>query len=339
MGAAVALFRCDASPAIGAGHVTRCIALAESLVKLSWRVIFATGDETLATLPALATTGFELRILEAEDPVAWARRQRSVVDLLVVDHYGLDIAFERACRSWARRLLVLDDATGRDHDCDVLIDSAAADPVVYAGRLPASATALPGPAFAVVRRCFRAQRAAALARRDGRPVRNILLSLGATDPRNATSVVLDALDDILTKVCTVIVMSSSAPHREDVSRRLHGRGRLVFDSANLPELMAEADLAIGAAGASAFERAVLGLPTVLLQLADNQRGLAGLLVSARAADDGGSVEADLSGRCRDAVVRLIADRNARIAMAQAASRLVDGRGAERIIQSLALCNV
>jgi len=332
------VFRCDASPDIGAGHVMRCLAIAEAMRPAGWRAVFATGSQTLATVPALAGPGFEIEILPdgANDADQLAQRFRSGADLLVADHYGRDASFERACRTWARRILVLDDATGRDHDCDLLLDAAATGPALYRDRVPAHAQLLLGPAYATLRPQFLAMRATALARRDGRPVRNILVSLGATDPMNATSLVLDALDDIITEVSTVIAMSSSAPHREDVRGRLRGRGRLVLDPTNLPELMTEADLAIGAAGASSFERAVLGLPTVLLRLADNQRGLAALLCSAGAADDGESIEVDLRGRCRDAVVRLIADRDARIAMAQAASSLIDGRGAERIVPFLKL---
>ncbi len=209
------------------------------------------------------------------------RRLAGGADLLVVDHYGRDAVFERACRAWARRILVLDDATGRDHDCDLLLDAAASDPAPYRDRVPAHAQLLLGPAYATLRPAFLARRGEALARRDGRPVRNILVSLGATDPANATCRVLDALEPVLGEAAVTVVLSSRAPHLAEVQRRARGAITLMTDVADMAELMTKADLAIGAAGSSAYERAVLGLPTVMVTLADNQRGICGLFERGR----------------------------------------------------------
>ncbi len=313
----------------------RCLALAQEMAEAGWRIVFATIAETAAMVPALAIEGFATEILpdEANDADILARRFGSGVDLLVVDHYGRDAAFERQCRAFARRVLVLDDATGREHDCDLLLDSAATDPAAYRAHVPPHAQLLCGPDFALVRREFLARRKEALARRDGRPVENILLSFGATDPWNATSMVLDALDEALGDVRVTIAMSSRAPHLDKVSKRLGGHRRLVLDG-DMPDLMTQADLAIGAAGATSYERAVLGLPTVLLTLADNQRGLAGLLTSANAAIDGGDIGSASNGRLRGIVLRVIEDRTTLMRMAQNAAGLVDGHGVRRIVEYL-----
>ena len=129
-----------------------------------------------------------------------AKRCRAAPNLLVVDHYQRDAVFERACRTFAQRVLVLDDATGRDHDCDILVDAAARSAESYAGYVPASARVLTGPAYALVRRSFLAHRSTALARRDGSPIKEILVSCGATDPDNVTAAVLDALDDLVDEI-------------------------------------------------------------------------------------------------------------------------------------------
>src|SRR3979409_1834096 len=108
MKAPLALFRCDASPAIGAGHVTRCLALAEELNDSGWRICFAVGPETIPTLPALAENGFDGRVPDGGDhgPDALRAEVLGRADLLVVDHYQCDAAFEKACRSFARKILV-----------------------------------------------------------------------------------------------------------------------------------------------------------------------------------------------------------------------------------------
>ena len=106
MAAPVALFRCDASPLIGAGHVMRCLALAEWLGEAGWRIGFAVGKETITTVPALAASGFRVCVLSDEDPEPEALREQASgrAELLVVDHYKRDVAFETSCRSFANKI-------------------------------------------------------------------------------------------------------------------------------------------------------------------------------------------------------------------------------------------
>ena len=332
MAAPLALFRCDASPLIGAGHVMRCLALAEWLGEAGWRIGFAVGKETITTVPALAASGFRVCVLSDEDPEPEALREQASgrAELLVVDHYKRDVAFETSCRSFANKILVLDDATGRNHDCDIVVDAAASNEECYAGHVPAHARVLAGLAYALMRRSFVAHRETALARRDGRPVQEILVSCGATDPENATAAVLESLDDVAKNISSIVVLSSRAPHVDVVRKRLHGKTRLLIDVPDMAELMATADLAIGASGSTAYERAVVGLPSILVTIADNQRGIARQMTEGGAALDGGTLDRGLVSRLRALVESLLSDPGLRRRLAQAASALVDGRGALRI---------
>lgn len=328
-----AIFRCDASPSIGAGHVSRCVAFAEALAAAGWLVRFVVGSETIATVPALAECAFDVCVLAAgreRDLGALAVHAGEVADLLVIDHYELDHVFERSCRAWSHRIVVFDDATGRRHDCDVLVDASASDAAAYAGRVPADARLLLGPRYALMRRAFAERRPEALRRRDGRPVTEILVSFGATDPLNAASVVLASLDRFADEVTITVAMSSQAPHVEDIRRRLRGRGRLALD-ADMAELMTRVGLAIGAAGTSAFERAVLGLPSIVVALVENQRGIARMLIDANAAADAGSLDAEAPLRIASLLEAFIQDPASRVRMAQAASNIVDGQGSQRLL--------
>ena len=310
----------------------RCLALAEALGEAGWRVRFVVGNETVSTVPALAASGFDVRVLHdtGHDLEALREEASGRAGLLVVDHYQRDAVFEHACRTFAQKILVLDDATGRNHDCDILVDAAAKNAAVYADRVPASARVLAGPAYALMRRSFFAHRGAALTRRDGRPVKEILVSCGATDPDNVTAAVLDALDDVVDEIAVTVVLSSRAPHLDAVRKRLRGKARLLVDAEDMAELMTNADLAIGAAGSTAYERAVLGLPSILVTVAENQREIARLMADVRAALDGGAVDRDLPLRLRQRTVALLKDGTARQKLAEAACALVDGRGAMRI---------
>ena len=336
MSGPVAFFRCDASPLIGAGHVMRCLALAEALAEIGWHIGFIVGSETVSTVPALTASGFNIRTLRDahEDVKTLCDAAAEGTDLVVVDHYGRDAAFERSCRAFAAKILAFDDAAARDHDCDILVDAGASGAAAYADHVPPPARVLAGPAYALVRHSFTARREAALARRVDQPVKEILVSCGATDPNNVTGAVLDALDDVGDDIAVTVVLSSRAPHAGAVRKRLRGKARLVLDVENMAEVMTNADLAIGAAGSTAFERAVLGLPSILLTVADNQRGIARQMVEAGAAVDGGIADRTLPQRLRELTATLLKDGNTRRRLAEAASKLVDGRGGARIAVAL-----
>lgn len=311
------------------------MALAEGLAEAGWRTEFAVGSETIPTVAALAASGFRTHVLvEGSEQEALFEAAQGAADLLVIDHYGRDGAFEQACRPWAHKILILDDATGRDHDCEILVDAAASDPECYAGRVPHHARVLTGPSFALVRQTFSARRAEALSRRDGRPVTRVLISCGATDPANATSLVLDALHEERTNVAIDVALSSRAPHLEAIRARLRAGVRLVLDPEDMAELIARTDIGIGAGGASAYERALLGLPSIVLTLADNQRPVVRMLVAAGAAVDGGGCDDDIAARLHGLMEAFFADNEARVRMARCASRLIDGRGAVRIMLGL-----
>jgi UDP-2,4-diacetamido-2,4,6-trideoxy-beta-L-altropyranose hydrolase len=331
-----ALFRCDASPSIGAGHVTRCLAIAEALAETGWRVRFSASRGTAAMVPAIAAENFSVHELTGnveEEPAELRADCLDGVDLFIVDHYQRDIRFEEACRSFARRILVMDDATGRRHDCDFLVDAAASDRSVYTGGIPTRARLLLGPPYALMRRAFVARRREALRRRDGRPVEKILVSFGAADPWNVTPVVLDAIANFTDGISITVALSSRAPHLDEVRSKLHGRIQIVLD-ADMAELMAEADLAIGAPGASSYERAVLGLPSIIVMLADDQRSVARKLTEAGAAIDAGRFDAALPARLGAITQSLIGDAGARGRMAEAATNLVDSRGRQRLLCAL-----
>ena len=109
-----ALFRADATPQLGGGHIYRCLTLAHALSAEGWTCSFACNDGAERVVPWLARSPFH-----RADPNALGG---DAVDLLVVDHYDLAADDESACRSWATQILVIDDIANRRHDADMLID-------------------------------------------------------------------------------------------------------------------------------------------------------------------------------------------------------------------------
>ncbi len=343
-----AVFRADASPTIGGGHVMRCLALAGVLGEAGWACGFAVGPHTTASVPALESSGHDILVLNGNGDAAlaecWAERWGEGwgegADLLVADHYGLGGAFETECRRWSRRVLVIDDLADRAHDCDLLVDQTlgrqAAD---YAGLLPAACETLLGPRFALLRPQFAAARADSLKRRTGADrLGRILVSLGGTDPHGVALTALKGIDLAGIDVAVDVVAGADGRAKDAVRDAVSGLGCPVTVHGQVDDmaaLMAAADLSIGAAGVTSWERCCLGLPSLLIITADNQRAIAAALAQGGAAEVIGwhaEVGAeDIAG----AVGRLHARPEALSAMAARAARVCDGRGALRVRERLA----
>ena len=327
------LFRADASAGIGSGHVRRCLSVAAAFKRDGWTCRFAVAEESLTVVPELIAGEFETRALEPaalRDAESLTRSAPDGCDLVVVDHYGLDRAYESALRGFARRLLVIDDLADRDHDCDVLIDATAgrrADD--YAGRTPDGADFLLGPAYAPLRPGFAALRARRAAH--PRDHRRMLINFGGTDPDDATGAVLAALSrtNLPDNLRVDVVLGHGARHAARVTKQLAtmpNRFRLYLDAPDIASLLAEADIAIGAGGVSALERCCLGVPSILIVIANNQRLVASALAKCGAAH----IARDAPDAVRQAMA-VLDDRAARQTMAAIAASLCDGRGAARIV--------
>jgi UDP-2,4-diacetamido-2,4,6-trideoxy-beta-L-altropyranose hydrolase len=199
------------------------------------------------------------------------------VDWLIVDHYALDARWERVLRAACRRLMVIDDLADRSHDCDLLLDQnlgrSATD---YPGLVPRKCLVLAGPQYALLRPEFSVQRPYSLAHRKHPALGHLLITMGGVDKDNITSQILDALPGCsLPEDCRItVVMGPRAPWIAQVRTKAAGMPwptKVLVNVRDMAKLMSTSDLAIGAAGTTAWERCCLGLPTLIVILADNQK--------------------------------------------------------------------
>lgn len=316
-----ALFRFEAGAEIGGGHAVRCLALAAALESRGWRCRFAVGPETLASVPALAARPMDC--LPPED-----MEKQGPYTAVIVDHYGLDSADETPWRGFAKYIVALDDLADRRHDCDLLIDQGlrrrAED---YRGLTPPDCRFLLGPLHGLLRPEFAARRAAVLAARRAANVTRVLVAFGLSDADNLT---VRALHGFAGKGLEIdVALGAGALHLEAVriaAAELNPPARVLVDVGDMAELMAAADLAVGAFGSTSWERCALGLPSVGVIAAENQRANAEALSAAGAAISLGW-HADLApadfAAALDRPVDLV-DQSRR------AAALCDGLGATRV---------
>lgn len=326
----------------------RCLALADALTARGVASTFVCASVPRGLASLVRGAGHVLMEIEPAHP-GWApglaftadaqavdaARTLEVLDgrqaaWLVLDHYALAAPWARAMEPLTARRLVLDDLADREHDCDLLLDQtfgrAASD---YGGLVPADCRILVGPRHALLRPEFQLARPMALARRrQARPVERLLLSLGATDVGGVTQQALAAVRAAGVGCAIDVVLTSSAPSLEAVEAVAVRDSRVVLhvDTDEMASLMSAADLAVGAAGTSSWERCCLGLPTVALALADNQRFVAEQLQSTGAL----TAVSALTG-VTQAVRAAAADAALRASMTAAAAALTDGRGADAVV--------
>jgi UDP-2,4-diacetamido-2,4,6-trideoxy-beta-L-altropyranose hydrolase len=296
------VIRTDASLTIGHGHVMRCLTLAEALHKHHIMVSFVCREHDGHLCNLIEKRGFPVSRLAApktgsqseETPAhtAWlgaswgedARQTSAAIassgkkpDWLVVDHYALDSRWEGTMRTAASRIMVIDDFADRVHDCDLLLDQnlVAQMHTRYVGKVQAGCSLLLGPEYALLPPIY-AELHNRISPRKG-PVRRIFIFFGGADSDNVTGRTITAFLQLNRSDIEVdVVIAPSSPHAEAIRRQVAGKGNIHLhsDLPALAPLIAQADLAIGAGGATSWERLCLGLPSLVVTLADNQRPIA-----------------------------------------------------------------
>lgn len=326
------LFVANAGPEVGGGHVMRCITLARALGERGADCAFASTPD-VATL--LEVFGPEIVREEATglDPDHIADALTGVrFDAVVFDHYGLAREHHEALAK-GRTTLVIDDLADRPLAANLVLDSGPGrQPSDYA--LLTEAQLLLGPEYAPVRPEFAHLRNAALSRRTGE-VRRVLVTLGLTDVGGITARVVERLRLRLNEVALDVVLGASAPSLPGLAKIANRDPRMTLhvDSQDMANLILNADIAIGAAGSSIWERCVLGLPSAILVLAPNQHGAAAALSEREAAlviDAGAD---NLDARLDRAIVRLLTDAALRARLSAASANLCDGLGAGRAAEA------
>lgn len=261
-------------------------------------------------------------------------------DWLLVDHYALDARWETALRQTTKNILAIDDLADRGHDCDVLLDQNFYSDMNarYAGRVPMHCRLLLGPRYALLGEEYRQIREQVKPRAG--PVKRVLVFFGGVDANNYTGCALEALINLSIEGLDIdAVIGAMHPKRELIEAicAQHQFGCHV-QTGRMAELVAAADLAIGAGGSATWERCCLGLPTFSICTAENQARQI-----AEAASEGllyaPEIEDDLIHAIKRHLCALLENDYLRRALSRNAMQAVDGRGVLRVIGSLGCSNI
>lgn len=295
------IIRTDSSLQIGSGHLMRCLTLADGLRTRGAEVTFICRELPGHQIGLAESKGYAVVRLKqsgvefasSSDDLAhaawlgvpWEQDAAETLkalgevhsDWLILDHYAIDCRWEEKLRPHVGKIMVIDDLADRSHDCELLLDQNLYQgmEVRYDTLVPDTCIKLLGPKYALLRPEFAAARKS-IRKRDGQ-VRRILVFFGGVDTSNETEMTLHILSEVADRIFTVdVVVGDGNLHKEKIKSFCTARDDFHYHCQvdNMAELMAEADLAIGAGGSTTWERCAVGVPSIITVLADNQKKLA-----------------------------------------------------------------
>lgn len=272
------MMRTDAAVSMGHGHVMRCLTLAGELRARRAQVHFVCREQPGDLCEHIRAQGFEVTRL-GNSIESWQDDARATLDAtrgsrpdwLVVDHYQLDARWERELTPAVDALMVVDDLANRRHDCDLLLDqNHFAEPAGrYAGLLPAWCSRFLGAEYVLLRPEFRDAAAKAPARTTPR----LLIFFGGGDPTGQSLAALQAALEFDPQMPADVIVGRNNPNAAELERRFGGYSnlRLLRHTDDMAGLMSRATLCLGAGGIATFERLYMGLPSLVVSTANNQR--------------------------------------------------------------------
>jgi UDP-2,4-diacetamido-2,4,6-trideoxy-beta-L-altropyranose hydrolase len=361
------IFRTDASTDIGSGHVMRCLTLADRLRKSGVEISFICRDHRNNLSEFIMDSGYEVFLLplkkdkkifavqrpEIENMYekwlgeSWeidANQTNELVkliqpDWLIIDHYGIDESWELRLKSSCKRIMVIDDILNRHHSCDLLLDQTfdrMSDD--YSTLTPEHCIKLTGSEYALLRPEFAELRDSSIRSRENYVLKHILIFMGGVDKYNVTDKTLEIL-----KLCSLpedcritVVMGTQSPWINQVklnSLTMPWKTEVRTNVSEMARLMAESDLAIGAAGSASWERCCLGLPTLMVVVADNQREAA-VLLKEHLAVILLELNNNFAKQLSTHLSQFIENPNILRRLSKKTATIVDGKGCERVAHKL-----
>lgn len=291
------VIRVDASIFIGSGHVMRCLVLAKQLRGFGYEIVFATKPQKGDFFHYISQQGFKVLALDRSKKVvtpsfsgdysAWLQGsweedandfvlKTKTADVIIVDHYSLDACWESAVSKKLHcKVIVIDDLV-REHFADLIIDQTYGRRSKEYSRKNAKSIILAGSEFALISPDFKDIRDKLNKESTTAKNKNILVSMGGIDSPNVTIKVLEKLAEIKsTELNVTVLLGDKSPHYKQIEKFCVNRKNFthISFSDGMADLMSAHYIAVGAPGSTTWERACVGLPSILIPIADNQNDI------------------------------------------------------------------
>ena len=336
------LIRADASTQMGTGHLMRCLALAQAWKDRGGQAIFVTSCQNESLLQRLREEEFDIYVIAHPypEPGHWEHMRDILIAFphawVVLDGYHFDESYQQRIKEAGHRLLVIDDmAHLKCYYADIVMNqNLNAEQLSYSWE-PYTRLLL-GTRYVLLRREFLAWKG--WTREIPEVARRVLVTLGGSDPKNYTLKAIQALERVdVADLETTVVIGASNPHTgllEAAARQSRIPIRLIHNAQNMPELMAQANVAISSAGSTVWELLFLGTPALFLISANNQRFIAEKINSLKTGKTLGWAQDVSVQSLTESIKSILKDYESRSEISKNAGQLVDGGGSQRVVNAL-----
>ena len=333
------LFRADSGDTVGWGHTMRCFSLAKKFQEKNFKISFIVRKYPNNLSNFLEKEGFDIFYLN-DKQYYWksdAKQTQKIIqeigdiDFLIMDNYKLNIKWEKFLKPHVKKLIVIDDMTLRNHECDLLLDQNYYENTkkLYSKLIPKECRLLMGPKFALIRDEFY-QKRQKLKKRNGE-INRILVSFGGSNPIDDIIKTINGIKGLKNNKIKVDLLIPNSNKYDMKIQKLFSKFvniTIHHKNFNMSELMNQSDLSIGAGGSSTWERCCLGLPSIVSIFAKNQVQLTEEMAKNGFVINLGMSKKISSQHYTDAIKNL--NKSSLYQMSKFGLKLVDGKGTTRV---------
>jgi UDP-2,4-diacetamido-2,4,6-trideoxy-beta-L-altropyranose hydrolase len=337
------LIRADASAVMGTGHVMRCLALAQAWQDKGGVATFAMCEGSPVIERRLAWEGIAVKKLgvdhgSPEDAGETGKIAREAgAEWVVLDGYHFSPEYQQIIKEAGQYLTAVGGGPKIGHCyADIVLEQNIGVEEEAFARREQYTKLLLGSRYALLRREFLQWKG--WRREIPQSAGKVLVTLGGSDPDNVTLKVIQALEQLGAAALDVVVLAGGSnpnySRLEKAVRETKMSLRLERHVEDMPELLAWADVAVAAGGITSWELTFMGLPCIMLLLAENQRQTVVELDKLGVAVGVGAEVTVTSEVLCDKISRVLADREMRREMSVRGRKLIDGMGAERVLDAM-----
>lgn len=337
--------RADAGGFTGTGHVMRMMALAQGYVRRGGQVTIASVQCPGNLVARLKENGIKHHFIDATQPGSKEDAKCTLqlaeqlnCEWLVLDGYHFDYAYQKQIKQSELSLLCTDDHGYSDKWCcdAILNQNLDAEKHFNYKNDVASYKRLLGSSFCLFREEFLQQQEAP---KEWGTIQRLLITLGGSDPENATAATLRLLNQSCARVLEIRVLAGADNRHLESLRNFESQHSIevIQNANNMPEQYEWADGIISAGGSTCWEWLYRGLPGAIVTIADNQLPIVKALTEERRAALGlGWFNQKGFEACNAELARWL-EHPGDVCDAQIAHGIIDGGGVQRV--SGALMNV
>jgi UDP-2,4-diacetamido-2,4,6-trideoxy-beta-L-altropyranose hydrolase len=315
------VIRADGGKTIGMGHLMRTSVLAQELKKYT-DVCYVCSNEYAEGIHFLRDKGF--KVLETDNVLETLMQSKAKA--IITDHYSISSTYINEVRAHFKVVGYIDDNVAYSYKADFILNqNFGAEQLNYENSKPCDL--LVGIDYLLIREEFRNLEPIKIKEK----VEKVLITVGGSDYFNLTEKILEIVCDL--PFHFYVVIGPAFPYQNKLYNRYNEYENIHFEvEPTMSKVAQKCDMAISSCGSTLYELALVGIPTIGINIADNQVALAKRMEEACMIWSLGDIKSLLSEQINEALMKLAYNKKERLSLQQANRSRVNGNGAKKVAE-------